>query len=127
MLKRGCSSLPRLIVAACKQPRCCRNTHSNRETLPSTGVDRESHNRSSVRGFFCTVLHVNSLSAGATPFSTHSKLSPSATGLSKAKKRSHMSCEAAAVPRGLKSLSYCASVKDLFLCCSFETGMCFKG
>ncbi|KAF3701849.1 hypothetical protein EXN66_Car017537 [Channa argus] len=51
-------------------------------------------------------MDANSLSAGATAFSAHLKLSPGATGLSKAEmsERPQTSSKAANVPRGSKSL-----------------------
>lgn len=79
----------------------------------------------------CSVLHVNPLSAGATPFSTHSKLSPSTMGLSEAKmsERSHMSSKAAKCARRFEiSLSYfCASVKRFIFVLQIWTGMCLRG
>lgn len=74
-----------------------------------------------------SVSRLNSLSAGATPYtSTHSgkkektvsKCRGTFQSLKCQKDRTcprQLTCR-----RGLKSLSYCASVKDSYLCCRFE-------
>lgn len=70
MLKRGGSRPPRhdLVLYV--------HNWGAAEILSSTGDKRKTHSCS---------LHINSMSAGATPFNTHSKLSSCETGLSTAK------------------------------------------
>lgn len=104
-------------VAVCAQPRCCRDAHSNgRSFLAPVTTDKFTD--------VFSAIHINTGSARVTPFSTHSKL-PVPQDFPKPRCQKDHICpaKAANAPRGLKSLSCCASLKDLY---SIWTGMCFR-
>lgn len=111
MLRRGGSSPPRHDIycsCICTQPR--RRSEKNSQLLQ---CQRYSAQRR-------LLLHVNPLSAGATPFKTVSQCHG---GLPKPRCQKDHICPAGRPMcwEVLKSLSnFCASVKDLYLCCRFE-------
>lgn len=138
--RRQRSAKTRRRRALCTQPRCRDKTHARRQEIPSTHrwwQENKTHSCSSVRGIRCNVARCYTLNPAVKP-GRHLFLSPQTFmtvslkchgTLSKNVRKNHV-CPAwqLNVPRGFsKSLSYCASVEDLYICAADLSGRVLEG
>lgn len=138
--RRQRSAKTRRRRALCTQPRCRDRTRARRQEIPSTHrwwQENKTHSCSSVRGIRCNVARCYTLNPAVKPgrhlfcLRKHSWLSPSsATGRfpKMSEKITYVQPWQLNVPRGFsKSLSYCASVEDLYICAADLSGRVLEG